>query len=108
MNPKPINIELLDYDYNKNEYIMDGQPYTGIVFEYIGQEYSEINIVNGVFLGASRTWYISGVLKEEQHWWGNSMHGMYWEWYETGEIKSEQIFNSMSRLKNGTMILKVI
>ena len=90
---KRINVEQIDFsdDYS---YTHNGVRFSGVGYELdaSGRLICEITFVNGVQVGPRREWYPSGRKKAEDNIHrGGGLHGLSFEWYESGQLKQKTI-----------------
>lgn len=73
--------------------VLDGQPFTGIAFEYLrdGTLVTEISYLEGLEEGLEIGWHSNGQRASEIEYVGGSPKGTLREWYENGQVKLEKV-----------------
>lgn len=88
-----VEFDELDYDYNINAFVVDGKRFNGIAVEWLSDGgLEEVMIIGGLKNGRSREWYPSGLLKLEENYMANILHGISWEWNHKGILIRESIY----------------
>ncbi|WP_299589485.1 hypothetical protein [uncultured Microbulbifer sp.] len=79
-----------------------GKPFTGVVFdEDAGQVIGETQYKDGMLDGITRTWFRNRQLRSESCFVENRRHGPDKEWYESGVMKSDTMY------EHGIIVKKV-
>jgi antitoxin component YwqK of YwqJK toxin-antitoxin module len=75
-------------------YEWQDRPFTGIARSYYtnGDVSGEIEYVDGLQHGLARFFYAPGKLMGESHWRKNSLHGPKSEWFPSGNVRREALF----------------
>ena len=88
-----VNIDDLDIDWRYQQYIWQDKPFNGVAYflDSNGALEAEQDYEDG-FKRASRQWYEAGKLEDEYHYGRYGLHGPKREWYPSGQMKSDALY----------------
>jgi hypothetical protein len=89
-----VDFDALDYDYDRTQYCLGGEPFTGFTAQRFpdGGLESVVTYRDGVADGVSVGWYPSGQIEQYSDLRAESLHGTHREWDEDGELVTDEVY----------------
>ena len=110
MSKKGEIISLNDFKKDRDIFLVEGKPYTGVFVDYYDYENEQkkcaIHFKDGKREGLGTWWYENGQKKYEIHHKDGELEGLWTEWHENGQKKEEIHYKDGEWDEEGTKISK--